>query len=125
MNWPRACTLIAVAVSVLTCARSGSAQDSPTAVLVVVGPDTVTLEGEPSHWDELPARLEAVPQRESVVLQLAVSTDEITLARLKSARARLAELGEELGFKSVQFVGERGPESRATPPVLEVVEVSL
>lgn len=124
MNCPRTCMLIAVAGVGLTCARSGSAQDSPTAVLVVVGPDILTFEGEPSDWDELPAHLEAVPQRESVVLQLAVSTDEITLAQLKDARTRLAELGEDLGFRSVQFVGERDPAAGATPPALEVVEVS-
>jgi parallel beta-helix repeat protein len=125
MNWSRPLTLIAVAAFGFACVPTLQAQSSPpSALLVVITPESITFEGKPVHWDELKQQLQAVPDRDSVVLQLAVSTDEITLARLKDARSRLTDLAAQLGIRSVQYVGERETGDRTTPVQLEVVNVS-
>ncbi len=75
-------------------------------VRLVVGPDDqLTLEGRATTWQALPTALARTPHRASTVLEFAISTEALAVARLKEIQSRAAALAKKHGFEYSSYVG--------------------
>jgi hypothetical protein len=91
-------------------------------VRLVVGPTSLTLEGREVSWEQLPDLLRKIPDRSRTVLEIAASTDQLTLAQFEPARDQAGNLARDLGFEYLSYVGihplgsKGSPPARAAPP---------
>jgi len=74
-------------------------------VMLVVGKEKMTFEGEETTWEELAGLLEKVPDRGHTVLTVAIESDEMTLRQVNEARSRGGLLSQQFGFEYLSFVG--------------------
>jgi len=74
-------------------------------VMLVVGKDAMTFQGQPVTWEQLPAAIEKVPDRSNTVLAVAMASDEATLREQADALGRAADLGRRFGFEYTSYVG--------------------
>lgn len=75
-------------------------------VLLVVGQDRMTFEGQDTTWEELPKLLNKVPTRKYVVLCLATASDsEVSPKKKEDARRHAHWLVQDLGFEYLSLVG--------------------
>jgi protein involved in polysaccharide export with SLBB domain/beta-lactamase regulating signal transducer with metallopeptidase domain len=75
------------------------------AVRIVVAPQKVTLDGEESTWEQAKETLSKLPNRGEIVLEVAVASDQMTLAQHNEALSHGLQLANELKFKSLSDVG--------------------
>ena len=83
-------------------------------VQLVVGKERLTLEGEPTTWEELRNRLEKLPDRENTVLYIARTADDWIIAEWKELEDRILVTCRDVGIESTSFVGRRPLGYRAT-----------
>ena len=94
-------------------------------VRVVLDDKHMTFEGEPATWDNLEARLSALPDRDRTVLEWAVSSTQITLQQQNDWSARFAELARKQGFAYASYVGVHPFGSKGgMPPVGQATTVA-
>lgn len=79
--------------------------DDVAFVRVVLDASSMTLEGEPTNWEELEKRLAELPGRERTVLEFAVPSTDVTLQEHAEWSARFARLALEFGFLYSSYVG--------------------
>jgi len=79
---------------------------SHPSVRLVVGPDTMTFEGQQVTWGQLPALLEQVKTPGNTVFKIAVSTKDMPLSRYDSAMSRAGKLVEQFGFEYLSYIGQ-------------------
>lgn len=85
-------------------------------VRLVVGLNgAMTFEGNATTWQELPAALDKVPNREDTVLEFAISTDQVTVAQLNEIRTRAATLAIDHGFEYASDIGIHPLGSKGSP----------
>jgi hypothetical protein len=86
-------------------------------VRVVVDVNSITFEGKPTTLADLPARLEAVGDRQDTVLQLAYASNQVTMGWFESIQGAICNDDErkKLGFKYVSFVGLAPADSVGSP----------
>ena len=78
----------------------------PPAVRVVVGPNNdLTFEGEKTTWDTLSALLQKVPDPSSKVLEVAISTDDLSVREMNDAVGNASHFGRMFGFKYSSYIG--------------------
>jgi hypothetical protein len=77
----------------------------PRTVRLVIGSDQMTFEGKETTWEKLPELLEAVPERENTVLEIAFAPGNMNNEKREEAIAKAVALSTELNFKYVSFVG--------------------
>ncbi|NQT01499.1 MAG: hypothetical protein HQ580_05725 [Planctomycetes bacterium] len=86
-------------------------------VRLVVGPDTMTFEGQQVTWEQLPALLEKVTKPGNTIFEIAVSTKEMPLSRYDSAMSRASKLVKQFGFEYLSYVGQHKLDSKAARKV--------
>ena len=91
-----------------------SSQPPAKFVRLVVTADRLTFEGQPVAWDEVGTRLATVPNRPNTVLEIAVTSDDITVAQQNQWFQQAAVLGQQHGFRYTSFIGIQPPGSRGT-----------
>jgi hypothetical protein len=85
-------------------------------VLLVVGPDRMTFEGQDTTWEELGKLLQEIPAREHTVLCLATASDsEVSPKQKDEARKRAGWLAQDLGFEYLSLVGVNPLGSKGGP----------
>jgi protein involved in polysaccharide export with SLBB domain/beta-lactamase regulating signal transducer with metallopeptidase domain len=88
-----------------------SAPTAPTsqplyrAVRIVVGAEKMTLEGKETTWEKAKEELAKLPNRNDLVLEVAVASDQMTLAQHNEAVSKGILLASELKFKYLSDVG--------------------
>jgi serine/threonine protein kinase len=85
-------------------------------VRLVVTPDSLTFEGQPATWEQLPKLLEAVPDRGNTVLEFAISTDHISVARMNELQDQARSLSQQFGLEYLSYIGVQPPESKGSAP---------
>ena len=91
-------------------------------VRVVLDATSMTLEGEPTNWEELEKRLAELPGRDRTVLEFAVPSTDVTLQDHAEWSARFARLAHEFGFLYSSYVGVHPFGSKGgTPPSVNVL----
>jgi len=76
-------------------------------VLLVVGQDRMTFEGQDTTWEKLPKLLNKVPTREYAVLCLATASDsKVSAEQKEDARRHAHWLVQDLGFEYLSLVGD-------------------
>jgi beta-lactamase regulating signal transducer with metallopeptidase domain len=93
-------------------------------VRIVIGPEKMTFEGRETTWDKLPALLVAVPDRGHTVLETAVSTGELSVAKFDRAQARVWRLAKPLGFEYSSYIGKHMLGSKGTAGFLGALELN-
>jgi hypothetical protein len=83
-------------------------------VRIVADATAVTFEGRPTTWAELGALLADVQDRKHTVLELAVTSDQITVAQQNEWFHRAAALAREHGFEYASFIGIHPAGSKGT-----------
>ncbi len=86
-------------------------------VRLVVDKTAMTFEGQPTTWETVPALLERVPDRTNTVLELAVTSDQITVAQQNEWFQKAVVLAREFQFAYASFIGIHplGSKGTATP----------
>jgi hypothetical protein len=84
-------------------------------VRLVIAQDSLSFEGEQTTWEQLPERLEKVSNRASTVLELAVASDNLTIAQLNAAQGRVGNLSREFGFEYLSYIGVQPLGSKGSP----------
>ena len=88
--------------------QGGTVQQSKSTrhfVLIVVGKDALTFEGKATTWDELPSLLEKVPDRGHTVLDIAMASDQLTVAVADAAQGRASHMVQQFGFEYLSYIG--------------------
>ncbi|MBN2476754.1 MAG: type II secretion system major pseudopilin GspG [Pirellulales bacterium] len=85
-------------------------------VRLVLGDDTMTLEGATTTWEELPELLERVPNRGQTVLEIAVAAEKPSDKQRADAMRRASGLARRFGFEYPSIVGVHPLGSRGAPP---------
>ncbi len=85
-------------------------------VLIVVGKDAMTFEGQETTWEELPPLLEKVPNRRQTVLAVAVASNDMTLKEANEAQSRALGLALSFGFEYLSYVGVHPLGAKGGPP---------
>ena len=75
-------------------------------VRLVVGPDTMTFEGQQVTWGQLPALLEKVTNPGNTVFKIAVSPKDMPLSRYDSAMSQASKLVKQFGFEYLSYIGQ-------------------
>jgi hypothetical protein len=76
------------------------------AVRVIIGPGgKLTLDGEAVTLEQLPQRLQRVPNREQTVLEYAVSSEDLTVGELYRVTRVLMNASQRLGFRYLSDTG--------------------
>lgn len=88
--------------------------DQPS-VRLVIGNDSLTFEGKPATWDQLPGLLEKVPDRQRTVLRIAPESNQVTPSRYRDALERAGALVRRYGFR---YLGDGGAPAPPPPPVV-------
>ena len=86
-------------------------------VRLVVGPDTMTFEGQQVTWGQLPALLEEVTNPGNTVFKIAVSTKDMPLSRYDAAMSRASKLVKQFGFEYLSYIGQHKLGSKAAGKV--------
>jgi hypothetical protein len=73
-------------------------------VRIVVGKESMTFEGKETTWQELPALLEKVPDRQQTVLEVAKASDDLSSEQRDMIR-RAIPLSQRFGFEYVSDIG--------------------
>ncbi len=99
-------------------------------VRLVAGRDRLTFEGEPVTWDELPARLAAVPDRAQTVLEIAIATSDMTVRQEAEIKSRGWQLAREHGFEYGSYIGQhplgsKGSPDQSIPPALRSLALEI
>ncbi|MBN2578737.1 MAG: PEGA domain-containing protein [Pirellulales bacterium] len=97
--------------------KTHSSQRRRYFVRLVVSLDGMTFEGKAVSWKELPGLFEKVPNRGQTVLELAVTSDQITYKEYEGAFARAAKLAKPLGFEYLSQIGVHPLGSKGSPPL--------
>ncbi len=84
-------------------------------VMIVVGKNDMTFEGQAVTWEQLPGLLEKVPDPNHTVLTLAVASDETTLAEKNQSVGRVSALQKQFGFEYFSYVGVHPLGSKGEP----------
>jgi len=74
-------------------------------VQLVVGKEKMTLEGEPTSWDELRPMLRKLPDLENTVLYISGTTDDWVINEWEDAIGRIYGICDTVGIKSTSFIG--------------------
>lgn len=90
-----------------------SSAASYRAVRIVVGPATMTLDGDETTWEKAKETLAKLPDRGELVLEVAVASDQMTLAQHDEAVSKGMLLANELKFKYLSDVGVHSLGSKA------------
>ncbi len=86
-------------------------------VTVVVGPDTMTFEGQQVDWDQLAASLEEVPDRPQTVFQIATTSQDIEQrGDWNNIRGRLVSLSHRYNFEYPSLIGVHPLGAKGGPP---------
>ncbi len=83
-------------------------------VRLVVGTTAMTFEGQPTSWEGVGALVAKVPDRNSTVLEVAVTSDQITVAQQNEWFQRAIALARQHGFEYASFIGIQPPGSKGT-----------
>jgi hypothetical protein len=75
------------------------------AVRMVVGPQKMTLDGEETTWEKAKETLSKLANRGELVLEVAVASDQMTLAQHNEALSKGLQLANALKFKYLSDVG--------------------
>ena len=86
----------------------------PTALLVAGVDGKLTLDGQATTWEQLPALLGKLraERRSSTRLVLVPASEELTLRQLRDLRARAAEIVKQTGLRDLT-VAETEPPAKA------------
>ncbi|MCI0539047.1 MAG: hypothetical protein L0Z50_27890, partial [Verrucomicrobiales bacterium] len=84
-------------------------------VRLVVGLNSLTFDGEETTWEQLPELLENVANRASTVLEIAVESDQFTLAQVNQAQTKAKALSDKFGFEYLSYVGVHPLGSKGSP----------
>lgn len=84
-------------------------------VRIVAGPDTMTFESEVASWEKLPALLNRVLNRTFTVLEIAISTEQISVAKMNEATGRAMRLASSHGFEYSSYIGVHPLGSKGSP----------
>jgi len=74
-------------------------------VRIVVDTEKMTFQGQPATWAQLPARLSKIPNRRQTVLEVAVSSDEVSIRRKNQVVGRASGLARQRGFEYTSYIG--------------------
>jgi uncharacterized protein (TIGR03435 family) len=73
---------------------------------IVVGPKgKLTFDGEKTTWDALPKLLEKVSDREKTILEVAISTDDLSVREMNDAIAKAGVYANQFKFKYSSYIG--------------------
>ena len=72
------------------------------AVRIVVGPQKMTLEGKETTWEKAREELASLPNRADAVLEVAVASDQMTLAQQNEAVSTGMSLAERVEVQNPQ-----------------------
>jgi beta-lactamase regulating signal transducer with metallopeptidase domain len=90
---------------------------APTFVRIVVGPNKkLTFEGAETNWDGVEALLEKVPARANTVLEVAISTEDVSVREMNDAVGTASHYGRQFGFKYTSYIGVHPFGSKGTRP---------
>lgn len=82
---------------------------TPHVVRLLVGADSLVVDGHSVNWPELERILSSLPDREKTVLQIAPTSPDITVGRFLEAQRRAQELVDKLRLQNLQpMMGEPG-----------------
>lgn len=82
-------------------------------VRIVVSPDKMTFEGQETTKDELRSLLERVPNRSQTTLEVAITSDDVSIRRVDEA----SSCAKDLGFECTSDVGKHPLGSKGPPSV--------
>ena len=74
-------------------------------VRLVVGPQKLTFQGREISWGDLQEELKGLSNRSSTVLEVAISTDEISVAKEREIVARAAAEAKKAGLDYASYIG--------------------
>jgi hypothetical protein len=74
-------------------------------VQLVVSKEKMTLEGEPTTWEDLRNMLTEIPDRQNTILHIARSTDDWDIAAWNDVEGRISGASRDLGFESTSSIG--------------------
>ncbi len=84
-------------------------QPASANIRLVVGPDQLTLQGQPVTFEALTDELKKIPNRPQTILEIASSSDDVTVGRMNRAFA----IGSTLNFKTLSEIGTHPLGSKA------------
>jgi hypothetical protein len=91
-------------------------ESSHSTVRLVVGSDNqLTFEGEKTTWDDLPRLFEKIPNRKTVILEITISTDEISVRTMNDAISRASALAHAHGFRDASYTGVTATAAQSIP----------
>lgn len=96
-------------------AASATPEGNRKVVRLVADMRTLTFEGKPTRWDAVGSLLRAVPDRPNTVLELAVTSDQITVAQQNGWFGKASALARQHGFEYASFIGIHPLGSKGTP----------
>jgi hypothetical protein len=86
--------------------KVGDKAEERRSVRIVAGPKgDVWFEGKKTSWDEIVGLLEAVPNRESTVLEVAIASDELSVREMNDAIAKAGIFANQFKFKYSSYIG--------------------
>lgn len=74
-------------------------------VMLVVGLEHMTFEGQLVTWGQLPEMLEKIPSRSNTVLCMGIESDEMTMGQINQANSKTESLSRQFGFEYFSYVG--------------------
>lgn len=84
-------------------------------VRLVVGKERMTFEGQETTWEKLPVLLQAVADRSTTVLEVAIASDEMSVRQRNAAQRRAIEMAHRHGFEYPSDIGVHPFGSKGTP----------
>ena len=76
----------------------------------------MTFEGRETNWEELPAMLQDVSDRETTVLEIAITSEEMRIRQLNYLRLKVGQLAKEHGFLYASDIGVHPMGSKGGDP---------
>jgi multidrug resistance efflux pump len=89
----------------------------------VVGDGKLTFEGADVTWEGLDKRLQKVGDRAHTVLELAVSSENVSLRELNQARSRAEQRSKNFGFEYLSYIGVQSASSKGSPPAPRLADL--
>lgn len=83
-------------------------------VRLVMGSKELAFEGKPVEENAIRNRLALVPNRKQTVLELAVTSDELSWGKVMEFKTKYGQLAKELGFERASFIGVHKASSRGS-----------
>ena len=84
-------------------------------VRLVMGTEELTFEGKRIQEDAVRRHLSGVSNRQHTVLELAVTTDELSWRKVNEFKSKYALLANELGFEHASFIGVHKAATKGSP----------